>query len=104
VEVDTSGSVVRRYRSSLSENSFVDVAHSYDRIIITEPLGGTELLDSEFNLLGTCCLPQDANVTLGLSNWLIHLHYNRERNEIARFLHAVGTQSGMLTTFRLVEE
>ena len=43
VEIDTSGGVVRRYMSSLSDESFVDVADSYDINFVIEPLGGTEL-------------------------------------------------------------
>ena len=81
LEIDMSGSVVRQYQSSFGEESFVNFADIYGRIMITEPHEGMELLDSEFNLLGTYSLQQDEGKNL----LLYDLHYDSERNEICAY-------------------
>ena len=59
LEIDTGGSVVRQYQSSMRKASYVNFADVHDRIMITDQRGGIELLDSEFNLLGTYNLLQN---------------------------------------------
>lgn len=101
VEIDTSGNVVRKYYSFYNEESCVNYVGNLGSILITEPFYEMRLLDSELNLIGIYSMPQDARVS---NRFLFHLHYDSERNEIARIHHVKGTQSRVLITFRFTEE
>ena len=56
LEIDTGESIVRQYQSSMREWSCVNSADVLGRIIMTDQREGIELLDSEFNSLGTYSL------------------------------------------------
>ena len=99
LEIDTCGNVLRQYQSSMREGSYVNSADAHGRIMITDQLGGIELLDYEFNLLGAHSLLQN-----GAQYYLPdELRYNSERNEIVCIR---SDQAKVLTTciFRFVEE
>lgn len=75
-EIDTTGSTVRQYQSSLSGDSGVSFADSDGRIVITDPNNRIELLDCEMNLL------EYTGPQLNQNQIPEDLHYNGERNEI----------------------
>lgn len=99
-EVDMKGSILRQYKSSISEYKGVTQADVYGRILITDRLNRIELLDSEFNLLD-CAGPQPYKEKL-ISPY--KLHYNSERNEIVSFIEGSADERSVLTIFHLTEE
>ena len=78
MEIDTFGSVVRRYQSALAAETSVNFADIYGRILITNWQCRFELLDSELNLLDfTGLQPHEGQIFIPRK-----LHFNSERNEI----------------------
>jgi len=104
LEVDESGGVVRRFKSSFEISSrevYVNLADENDRMLIASSVEGIELLDSEFNLLGLYSLPKVHGQSL-----VSDLHYDCNRNEIVRihldqFIHPVLLN---ICVFRFTEE
>lgn len=98
-ELDTSGSAVRRYKSSFRWCSGIGFADIHERILIA--CGDRyELLDSEFNLLDFTDPRQPDNK----SDYTTKLHYNGDRNEVSRMRLLLPNHTRTLTVFRFIEE
>jgi len=101
LEIDTGGSIVRQYHSSMREGSYVNSADAHGRIMITDQTGGIELLDSELNPLGTYSLLENG---IHLFEDLRYTGFNGEMNEIACIGFDKQSQVKVLTVFRFAEE
>lgn len=99
MEIDTTGSIVGQYQSSLSGGSCANFADIYERIMLIDSSNRIELLDSELNLIElTDPLRVEGDVLFPNV-----LHYNVERNE-AVCIHMVTIRNCALTIFRFIEE
>lgn len=101
-EIDADGKVVRQHVSSLDgDMSTVVYAYGRDRMLITDPIDGCELLDSEFNSLDFEGRQLTENMHIDFSE------YNGERNEFVSIGFCVsdlGDLDPTFTTFRFTEE
>lgn len=101
-EIDADGKAVRQHVSSLDgDMSTVVYAYGRDRMLITDPIDGCELLDSEFNSLDFEGRQLTENMHIDFSE------YNGERNEFVSIGFCVsdlGDLDPTFTTFRFTEE